>query len=116
MYQTHLLDLEKKEIEDNHESLVLLIMMVFLEYNDLKENSTGTHHLACQLGCPGRSGTSGKDSEVGQPGVPSVKGQKVKLLDWINLKVASNLFIRRCKIVAIKISIIMVSTMHPMIR
>lgn len=48
MYQTHLLDLEKKEIEDNHESLVLLIMMVFLECNDLKENATGTHHLACQ--------------------------------------------------------------------
>lgn len=42
MYQTHLLDLEKKGIEDNHESLVLLIMMVFLECNDLKENATGT--------------------------------------------------------------------------
>ena len=73
-------------------------------------------------GCRGQSGTPGKDSEPGQPGepgVPGVKGQKVKLLDWINLKiklkVASNLFVRRCKIVAIKISII-VSTMYPMIR
>ena len=70
-------------------------------------------------GCRGQSGTPGKDSELGQPGVPGVKGQKVKLLEWINLKIklkmASNLFIHRCKIVAIKISII-VSNMRPMIR
>ena len=46
-----------------------------------------------------------------------MKGQKVKLLDWIKLKiklnVVSNLFIHRCKIVAIKICII--SSMYTVI-
>ena len=47
-YQDPPVNLGKKEIKENQESLVLLEKMAILEPQDLKENAANMHHLASQ--------------------------------------------------------------------
>ena len=96
IYQDPLVDLDKKETEEQQESPVLLVEMVILELKVLKEYAANMHHLA-SLAIPVNQENLVKMVNQEHQEHLVGKDRKAKLLDWKKLKkklkMASNLFV-----------------------
>ena len=85
IYQALLVELEKKEIKENQEGLVLLVIMAILEHLDLKENLANMHHLVSQVLLVNQEGPVKMAVQDSQEHLVE-KDRKAKLLDWKNFK------------------------------
>ena len=93
--QNTLVGLDKKEMKDHKESLVLLAEMALLDQLDLKENAADMQNLARKAYPVNQENLVKMVNQETQEHLV-VKDKKAKLLDWknskIKLKMASNLF------------------------
>ena len=120
MYQEPLVDLDKREIEEHPESLVLLVQMAILELLDLKENAANMQHPASQADLVNQEHPVKMVYLEHQEHLAG-GDRKAKLLDWkrlkIKLKMASNLLNHNYVTVVVEmITIIVVSVLHIMMK
>ena len=118
IYQDPLVDLDKKEIEEHQERLVLLVKMAILELLDLKENAANMHHLASQATLVDQENLVKMVNQDSQEYLVT-RDRRAKLLDWkklkIKLKMASNLFVHNYVTVAVEMVMHMVVSVLLMI-
>ena len=111
IYQDPLVDLDKKEIEEHQERLVLLVKMATLELLDLRENAANMHHLASQATLVDQENLVKMVNQDSQEYLV-IRDRKEKLSDWkklkIKLKMVSNLFVHNYVTVAIEMVMDMV--------